>query len=149
MNPKLSHGPSSHSRPRFPKSILYHRRQQASLIDFNTCRNNNMAGNNRTERTPLLDGDAPAGDQADSTESTGTRFKRFLQRHGVLLVIILLLLLVLIPLIIQSVRDSSGKHDSHDHDEKPSDPPSNDTELCTSAACVLASANIIRSLAPE
>jgi len=108
-----------------------------------------MAENNRTERTPLLDGDAPAPDRAESTESTGTRIKRFLQRNGVYLIIILLLLLVLIPLIVQSVRDGSGDHDSHDHDEAPSDPPSNDTELCTSAACVLASANIIRSLAPE
>jgi endothelin-converting enzyme len=108
-----------------------------------------MADNNRTERTPLLSGDAPADNRADSTESTGTRIKRFLQRNGVYLIIILLLLLVLIPLIIQSVRNSSGRHHSHHHDEAPSNPPSNDTELCTSAACVLASANIIRSLSPE
>jgi endothelin-converting enzyme len=128
---------------------LYHRRQQAFLIDFYTCWIVKMADNNRTERTPLLDGDAPAADRADSTESTGTRIKRFMQRNGVYLIIILLLLLVLIPLIIQTVRNSSEHHDSHDHDEKPSDPPSNDTELCTSAACVLASANIIRSLAPK
>jgi endothelin-converting enzyme len=135
--------------PAFPESILYHRRQQAFLIDFYTCQIIKMADNNRTERTPLLDGDAPAADRADSTESTGTRIKRFMQRNGVYLIIILLLLLVLIPLIIQTVRNSSEHHDSHDHDEKPSDPPSNDTELCTSAACVLASANIIRSLALE
>lgn len=108
-----------------------------------------MAGNNRNERTPLLDGDAPAADRTESTESMSTRFKRFLQRNGVYLIIILLLLLVLIPLIIQTIRSSTGHHESHDHDETPSDPPSNDTELCTSAACVLASANIIRSLAPE
>ncbi|CAD0113239.1 unnamed protein product [Aureobasidium uvarum] len=114
-----------------------------------------MAGNNRNERTPLLDGDAPAANRADSTEPTGSRIKRFLQRNGVYLIIILLLLLVLIPLIIQSVRQGSEHHDhgshdhDHDHEKKPSNPPSNDTELCTSAACVLASANIIRSLAPK
>lgn len=114
-----------------------------------------MAGNNRDERTPLLDGDAPTAGRADSNESTGTRIKRFLQRNGVYLIIILLLLLVLIPLIIQSVRNSSEHHGSHDHNKKhhhekePSDPPSNETELCTSAACVLASANILRSLAPR
>ncbi|KAH0372742.1 peptidase family M13, partial [Aureobasidium melanogenum] len=114
-----------------------------------------MASNNRTERTPLLDGDAPAASDAESRESTGTRIKRFLLRNGVYLIIILCLLLVLIPLIIQSVRNSSVRHDPHDHnkkhhhDKEPSDPSKNETELCTSAACVLASANILRSLAPS
>jgi endothelin-converting enzyme len=113
-----------------------------------------MAGNNRNERTPLLDGDAPTTDHAESSESTGTRIKHFLLRNGVYLIIIVCLLLVLIPLIIQSIRNSSVHHGPHDHknhhhDKEPSNPPSNETELCTSAACVLASANIIRSLAPR
>ncbi|KAH0348155.1 peptidase family M13, partial [Aureobasidium melanogenum] len=113
-----------------------------------------MAGNNRNERTPLLDGDAPTTDHAESSESTATRIKRFLLSNGVYLIIILCLLLVLIPLIIQSIRNSSVHHGPHDHkkhhhDKEPSDPPSNETELCTSAACVLASANILRSLAPS
>ncbi|KAH0264085.1 peptidase family M13, partial [Aureobasidium melanogenum] len=114
-----------------------------------------MAGHNRNERTPLLDGDAPTTDHAESSESTGTRIKRFLLRNGVYLIIIFCLLLILIPLIIQSVRNSSVRHDPHDHnkkhhhDKEPSDPSKNETELCTSAACVLASANILRSLAPS
>ncbi|KAI4744544.1 endothelin-converting enzyme [Aureobasidium sp. EXF-12298] len=113
-----------------------------------------MAGNNRNERTPLLDGDAPTTDHPESSESTGTRVKHFLLRNGVYLIIIVCLLLVLIPLIIQSIRNSSVHHGPHDHknhhhDKEPSNPPSNETELCTSAACVLASANIIRSLAPS
>lgn len=114
-----------------------------------------MAGNNRNERTPLLDGDAPTTDRAESSQSTGTRIKRFLLRNGVYLIIIFCLLLVLIPLIIQSVRNSSVRHGPHDHnkkhhhDKEPSDPSRNETELCTSAACVLASANILRSLAPR
>ncbi|KAI5207661.1 endothelin-converting enzyme [Aureobasidium subglaciale] len=110
-----------------------------------------MAGNNRTERTPLLNGDAPASDRNEPRESFGSRFKRFLQRNGVYLIIILLLLLVLIPLIVQTVRSSKHRHHSHDktpsHDDSPEHP--NNTELCTSAACVLASANILHSLAPS
>ncbi|THW77645.1 endothelin-converting enzyme [Aureobasidium pullulans] len=142
----------STSRPRFPDLMTNGVSElQGSLVSTkHLARADDMANNNRTERTPLLNGDAPTGDRSEARESFGTRIKRFLQRNGVYLIIILLLILVLVPLLVQTIRGSGKKHKHHDsHGEKPSDPHSNSTELCTSAACVLASANILRSLSPS
>ncbi|THX55560.1 endothelin-converting enzyme [Aureobasidium pullulans] len=142
----------STSRPRFPDLMTNGVSElQGSLVSTkHLARADDMASNNRTERTPLLNGDAPTGDRSEARESFGARMKRFLQRNGVYLIIILLLILVLVPLLVQTIRGSGKKHKHHDsHGEKPSDPHSNSTELCTSAACVLASANILRSLSPS
>lgn len=103
-----------------------------------------MADNDRAERAPLLDGDAPAAEQDNSR---GARLKRFLRGSGIFLIIIMLLLVVLIPLLVQATRRGPADHDVPPRN--PSEPSSNTTELCTSAACVLASANILRSLAPK
>ncbi|THY11526.1 endothelin-converting enzyme [Aureobasidium pullulans] len=143
---------ASTSRPRFPDLMTNGVSElQGSLVSTkHLARADDMASNNRTERTPLLNGDAPTGDRSEARESFGARMKRFLQRNGVYLIIILLLILVLVPLLVQTIRGSGKKHKHHDsHGEKPSDPHSNSTELCTSAACVLASANILRSLSPS
>lgn len=143
---------SDTSRPRFPDLMTNGVSElQGSLVSTkHLARADDMASNNRTERTSLLNGDAPTGDRSEARESFGARMKRFLQRNGVYLIIILLLILVLVPLLVQTIRGSGKKHKHHDsHGEKPSDPHSNSTELCTSAACVLASANILRSLSPR
>jgi len=103
-----------------------------------------MVENNRTERAPLLQGDDI--EQNREIDSLWARVKSFLRRNGVYLIIMLLLVVIFIPLLVQAIR----KQEHHDSpDETPSDPSSNKTALCTSPACVLASANILRSLAPE
>jgi len=106
-----------------------------------------MAENNRSERVPLLDGDSPiAAGRNRQDDSTWARLKSFLRRNGVYVIIILLLTVILIPLLVQAIR---RKPDHQSPDKTPSNPSSNTTDLCTSAACVLASANILRSLAPK
>lgn len=93
-----------------------------------------MADNNPTERTALLGGDAL---EANQDNSTASRLKHFLTRNIASIILAFLLVLALILFPILYVR------------KKPSDTPSEVTELCTSAACVLASANILRSLSPR
>jgi endothelin-converting enzyme len=102
-----------------------------------------MAENDRSERVPLLDDDDDANAPKEDN-STGARVKRYLRGSGILLGIILLLLVILVPLLVQASRRAPAEHDVPER--KPSN---NGSELCTSAACVLASANILRSLAPK
>lgn len=108
--------------------------------------NHNMSGNTSEEQTPLLTDDIPVHDRPSRT-STGARLRQVLRQNIAYIVLTLLLLLFLILFIVQSVRANSHSHD--DPIKEPPRAPSNTTDICTSAGCVLASANILRGLSPK
>lgn len=113
---------------------LWQNSQTLSASTDNLPKLDEMASSNPTEHTPLLDGDVP---EANRDNSIGSRTKHFLRRNFVYIILVSLLVLVLILFPILYVR------------KERSDSPSEATDLCTSAACVLASANILRSLSPR